>query len=86
MSSSDDTTPQHVADIATTQTKLDRTALIGIFGSANSLGALIRFPNGEIARVTVGTNVQGSEVRAIDDSRVMLSRSGRDTVLSLPRG
>ncbi len=86
MSSSDDTTPRHVADIATTQTKLDRTALIGIFGSANAPGALIRLPNGKIARVTVGTTVEGSEVRAIDDSRIMLSRSGRDTVLSLPKG
>jgi len=85
MSSSDDATSQHVADIATTHTTLDLTALIGTFGSESSPGALIRLPNGAVTRVKVGDVVKGQTVNAIDDSRVMLSRGGRDTVLSLPK-
>lgn len=83
--SSADATPQTVAEIATTQTKLDRTTLIGTFGSASAPGAIIRLRNGETARVMVGDTLDGQTVRAIDDSRVMLSRAGRQTVLSLPQ-
>ena len=77
-------TPQIVVDLATEQAKLDRTALIGVFGKQSAPGALIRLPDGAIARVTVGDNVAGGSVVAIDDDRLILTRMGSEQVLRLP--
>jgi hypothetical protein len=79
-------TPEHVADLATEQTRMDRTALIGIFGSASAPGALVRTPNGEIARVTVGDSVAGGTVAAIADGQLLLAFGSRTKALKLPKG
>ena len=78
-------TPQKVLDLATEPAKLKSTALIGIFGSEASPGALVRLPDGDIARVTTGDHVAGGTVAAIGADRLILSRMGSELVLTLPR-
>ncbi|OAN78170.1 pilus assembly protein PilZ [Sulfitobacter sp. EhC04] len=79
-------TPAKVAEIATTEARLARTALIGIFGSAAAPGALVRTPNGKIARVGVGDKVAGGTVAAIGDDQLVLNMGSRTKSLKLPRG
>ena len=79
-------TPAHVADHATEQARLDRTALIGVFGSASAPGALVRTSNGDIERVTVGDTVAGGTVTAIDERQVLLTTGNRTRALKLPKG
>lgn len=78
-------TPKNVADLATQQTTLDRTALIGVFGTETAPGALMRLPGGKIARVAVGDSVAGGTVLAIGKDQLVLSRLGSQSVLKLPR-
>ena len=78
-------TPENVAKIATETANLKSIAVIGIFGSATNLTALIREHNGDIARVTVGDSFNGGVVRAIDEDSVVLSRRGKTKVMKLPR-
>lgn len=77
-------TPEHVAELATQQTHLDRTALIGIFGSEDSPGALVRSPNGRIARVAIGDEAAGGIVAAIGESQIVIAQCGKTRVLKLP--
>ena len=82
--SSQDTTNDRIADLATETARLDRLALIGIFGSTNAPGALLRVPGGRIERVELGDRVAGGVVAAIGDDRLVLHRNGRARVLKLP--
>lgn len=79
-------TPEKVRKLATTSAKLDRTALIGVFGTKGALQALIRLPKGNIAKVSTGDSFAGAKVEAIDSDRVILTRRGSQYVLALPQG
>ncbi len=79
-------TPRNVADLATSAARLDRTALIGIFGSDAAPGALVRTRNGRIARVGIGDKVAGGTVAAIGGDQLVLNVGGRAKALKLPRG
>ncbi|APE43895.1 pilus assembly protein PilZ [Sulfitobacter alexandrii] len=79
-------TPRNVADLATTEARLDRTALIGIFGSETAPGALVRTPNGRITRVGLGDTVAGGTVAAIGEGQLVLNVRGRAKALKLPQG
>lgn len=79
-------TPAKVAELATTEARLGRTALIGIFGSASAPGALVRTPNGRIARVGIGDKVAGGTVAAIGEDELVLRMGSRTKALKLPRG
>tara|TARA_R110002110_G_scaffold23490_2_gene89421 strand:+ start:1594 stop:1860 length:267 start_codon:yes stop_codon:yes gene_type:complete len=79
-------TPTHVADLATEHTRLDRTALIGIFGSEAAPGALVRTPDGNIARVGIGDRIAGGTVAAIGQDQVVLAMGNRTKALKLPKG
>lgn len=79
-------TPQKVVELATERAKLDRTALIGTFGSTLAPGALIRLPSGGFEKVAVGDDLAGGTVMAIGEDRVVVSRMGSDLVLTLPQG
>lgn len=79
-------TPQKVVDLATERATLERMALIGTFGAETSPGALLRLPGGGFEKVTVGDDVAGGTVLAIDAGRLILSRMGAELILSLPRG
>ena len=78
-------TPEKVNELATTTAKLDRTALIGVFGTEGALQALIRLPKGDIAKVSAGDSIGGAKVEAIDTDRVILTRRGSQHVLALPQ-
>ncbi|MEQ6248312.1 type II secretion system protein N [Sulfitobacter sp. HNIBRBA3233] len=79
-------TPEKVKELATTEAKLDRMALLGVFGSTSNPSALIRLPRGGTQRVDVGDSVNGRTVQAIGADRVVLSGFGGQMVISLPRG
>ena len=79
-------TPEKVIELATKNAKLERTALIGVFGTEGAFQALIRLPKGDIAKVSVGDSVAGGKIEAIAADRVILSRLGGQKVLSLPQG
>ncbi len=78
-------TPENVAKIATQKAPLNRIAVIGIFGSAANLNALVREGNGDFARVSVGDRFNGGVIKAIDNDSLVLIRSGKTKVMKLPR-
>lgn len=77
-------TPQKVADLATRQINLDRLALIGVFGSPSSFGALVRLPNSKVTRVKAGDKIAAGTVVAIGEDRIVISRMGSELMLKLP--
>ncbi|SDF39241.1 pilus assembly protein PilZ [Sulfitobacter delicatus] len=79
-------TPKKVTDLATEKADLSRTALIGIFGSEATPGALIREGGGKISRVKVGDQVAGGVVAAIGEGALVLSSRRGNKVLRLPKG
>ena len=79
-------TPDKVKELATEEARLDRFALLGIFGSANAPSALIRLPKGDTQKVDIGDRVNGRTVQAIGADQVVLSGSGSQMVIRLPRG
>ncbi len=86
---SDDTgtpTPPKVEELATEAVALERTALIGTFGSAAAPRALVRLPRGQTQTVTVGDRIAGGTVEAIGADALVLSRAGGQRVLRMPRG
>lgn len=78
-------TPPQVAEIANEEAKLDRTALIGVFGSQSAPGALIRTGSGEIEKVALGDKVDGRTVEAIGEDHLVLARGSSTKVLRLPK-
>ena len=79
-------TPAEVAKHATEEAKLERTALIGIFGEESAPQALIRQRSGQILKVATGDKVGNQEVAAIGEDHLVLKRGGNTKVLRLPQG
>ena len=77
-------TSAHIADLATQDAHLARLALIGVFGSTDARGALVRAGSGKISRVVVGDRVAGRTVAAIGEDSVILSKGRATKVLRLP--
>ena len=86
MTSTGTPTPKKVSDLATEKADLSSTALIGIFGSDATPGALIREGGGKISRVEVGDQVAGGVVAAIGQGTLVLSSLRGNKVLRLPQG
>ena len=86
--SEDSPTPANVAELATSKGGIDMHELtvIGIFGPEAGLKALVRTRRGKISEVGVGDKVEGGTVVAIDPDQLAFRKSGRDMVLTLPRG
>ncbi|MBR9844201.1 MAG: hypothetical protein GYB25_13655 [Rhodobacteraceae bacterium] len=82
-----ETTPDHVAEIATDRGTLGQRGvftLLGIMGAEDALRALILLPSGETVMTAAdGTSPLGP-VRAIDTTSVTLLRGGRLMRLTLP--
>ena len=86
MASNGTPTPKKVSVLATQKADLSSTALIGIFGSDSTPGALIREGGGKISRVEVGDQVAGGVVSAIGQGTLVLSSRRGNQVLRLPQG
>ena len=78
-------TPQNVANLATQNADLGRLALIGVFGSQTGPAALIRDRKGTVQRVIIGDQVANQTVTAIAEDRVILARGGKTSTLTLPK-
>ncbi len=59
-------------------------SLIGVFGGADGLHALLKLPNGQIERVRAGDKVQGIQVAAVGKDSVQITGRGGNTLLRLP--
>jgi hypothetical protein len=66
--------------------RLNRTALFGIYGTADNRRALVRLTNGNYEKVTVGDRLDGGRVIAIGETELRYQRGGRTIVLEMPRG
>lgn len=84
-----DPLPAPAGNHATRQGALDLGTLsvIGVMQASNGTAALLRSPEGEIARVLVGQEAFGVFVTAIGDDLILLTdRTGRTQSLALPEG
>lgn len=81
-------TPEVVAQHATQPDALDFSMLnlLGIFGPANDLRALVRMPGGKVRKVQTGQRLGWGKVVGIDESGVMIVKNGRTTRIDMPQG
>lgn len=79
-------TPHIVETYATQEAQLGRIALLGTFGAASAPSALIRLPRGNTQTVSIGDQIAGGRVEAIDTDRLVLSRMGTEQILRMPKG
>ena len=75
-----------VADLATQSDALNQNslALMGLFGPAQDLSALMRLPSGRVRRVTRGTRLSSGRVVGIDSHGVLLEKNGTTHRLAMP--
>lgn len=80
------TTPANVAAQATTSGVLDRNdlALIGLFGQAGDLRALVRLPNGRIETVQTGAKLASGRIVGIDENGMMIQKNGKAQRIAIP--
>ena len=78
-------TPAKVIALATQQVPLPAVALIGVFGSLEDPGALVRQRNGRIKRVKLGDAIAGGTVAAISDTAIVIGIGSKAKVLQLPK-
>ncbi|SNR58338.1 pilus assembly protein PilP [Puniceibacterium sediminis] len=81
-------TPTSVARSAThrTEINLNRLVLLGTFGTQAAPQALLRLPDGRVARVSLGDRLGQDTVYAIDAARIALGQNGRAQWLEMPGG
>lgn len=79
-------TPPIVETHATQEATLGRIALLGTFGPATAPRALVRLPRGNTRTVTIGDEIAGGTVQAIETTRLVLSRMGTAQILHMPQG
>lgn len=65
---------------------LDKTALIGIYGTPSNRYAMIRTAGGRYKKVTVGDRIDGGRIQAITASELRYQKGSRLVTLALPRG
>ncbi|KAE9629714.1 hypothetical protein [Parasedimentitalea maritima] len=75
-----------VANLATQSETLDQTSLtlMGLFGPAQDLSALMRLPSGRVRRVKRGTRLSSGRVVGIDTHGVLLEKNGTTRRLAMP--
>ncbi len=64
---------------------LGGTTLIGTLTGPNGPVALVRLRRGTIRRIEKGDRLNGAQVAAIEDGRLLLNRAGQPEALSMPR-
>ena len=63
---------------------IDGVSLLGIFGSGEVSGAIVRLDNGERRRITVGESVKGWKLSAVESRRArLLAATGEETLLQM---
>ena len=63
---------------------IDGVSLLGIFGSGEVSGAIVRLDNGERRRITVGESVKGWKLSAVGSRRAsLLAANGEEAVLQM---
>ncbi|NEY89407.1 hypothetical protein [Tabrizicola oligotrophica] len=65
---------------------LDKTALIGVYGTPSNRYAMIRTSGGRYKKVTIGDSIDGGRVQAITASEVRYQKGSRLVTLALPKG
>lgn len=65
---------------------LDKTALIGVYGTPSKRYAMVRTSNGRYKKVKVGDSVDGGKVQAITATEVRYQKGSRLMTLALPKG
>ena len=65
---------------------LDKTALIGVYGTPSQRYAMIRSTNGRYKKVKVGDRIDGGKIQAITATEVRYQKGSRLVTLSLPKG
>lgn len=80
-------TTASVARLATTKNalRLNRTSLIGVYGSSSKRRALVRLASGRYVKVKVGQRVDGGKVAAIGEHELRYVKGGRTIVLRMPK-
>jgi hypothetical protein len=58
--------------------------LIGIYGEAGDRRALVRMQSGRYTKIEVGDRLNGGQVTAIDQDRILYTRNGQTVVLRMP--
>ncbi len=79
-------TPENVADLATQADTLpsESLILIGLFGPADNLRALLRRSSGKTLMVKIGDKTPKGHVAAIDPEGVILQTRSKTEKLSMP--
>jgi len=79
-------TPENVAALATQRGVLigERPQLIGIFGPANALSALVITPLGRIKTVQRGDTLQSGQVVGIDKTGLVIQSGHSVSQMTLP--
>lgn len=74
--------------LATRDNAIDLTvlSLLGIFGTEEALGALLRTRRGDILRVHTGDEVENLRIAAIGSDRVIVEQRGKRIELTMPGG
>lgn len=78
--------PGGVARAATQEDaiRLREINLIGVYGRPNARRALVRLSNGRYVRVEIGSELDGGQVTAIEDSALNYVKRGRTYAIELP--
>jgi len=64
---------------------LDKTALIGVYGTPSKRYAMVRTANGRYKKVKVGDSIDGGKVQAITANEVRYQKGTRLVTLALPK-
>ncbi|MFY9211651.1 MAG: hypothetical protein WAO69_11030 [Aestuariivita sp.] len=81
-----DTTKAEALATQTGALSMRKLSLIGTMGTDSLRRALVRLPDGRIEQVEVGDTLQGQRIDAIEPERLLMSRNGRQRILSMPHG
>lgn len=65
---------------------LEKTALIGVYGTPSNRYAMIRTSNGRYKKVKIGDSVDGGRIKAITATEVRYQKGAKLVTLALPKG
>lgn len=65
---------------------LDKTALIGVYGTPSARYAMIRTSNGRYKKVSIGDSVDGGRIQAITATEVRYQKGSKLVTLAMPKG